>query len=105
MLPEPQYHPPCGFERGVCFAIALDVALKLRQPVLGVALRQCRMLWATMPEATVDEDSDPLAREDDVGSPAAAQGGEIDPVAQPRGVHQPAHCEFGLGVPAAIRPH
>jgi hypothetical protein len=50
--------------------IALDVALQFRLPVLRVGLGGRGVLWAPMPEATINEDGHLGASEDYVRRPS-----------------------------------
>jgi hypothetical protein len=60
-------------QQSIRTTIALDVAVELRKPIFGVAARLASMLWASMPEAPIDEDGDPSPREDDVSSYSQAR--------------------------------
>lgn len=53
---------------------------------------------ADAPEATVDEDHNSLAGEDDVRAPAATEWCEIGAVAETGGVEQPTHLELRGGI-------
>lgn len=70
MFPDPDAQPARFVEPLVCVAITCSVFYDLVRPVLGVAGRNCVMVRATVPEATVEEDRDPRSREDQVGSAA-----------------------------------
>ncbi len=77
MLPEAQ-HPPALCLKPLCvLRVPLTVAPKLLLPEFPVVLRHRRMQRASMPKATVDEDGNPRADEDHVGTCSA------DPVLQP----------------------
>jgi hypothetical protein len=57
------YHAPASVrEHGVDAAVPGDVALQLGLPIADVAGRDIAVYWARMPEAPVDEDSDPPSR-------------------------------------------
>jgi hypothetical protein len=66
VLPDPKNMPAVRDQLGIVPAVALDVPLELREPVRRVCSRTDAVLRALMPEASVDEDRDPLAREDDI---------------------------------------
>jgi len=68
VLPRPQDAPTGVGERLVYGEVAGNVALELRTPVVGVGLRLSSVLWASVPEATVDEYGESRASKDDVGS-------------------------------------
>ena len=70
-------HQPCGR-----VAIPLDVRLQLRRPPRSVVRRPRRVLRAAMPEAAVDEDSDPSRGEHDV-SPSTGYAREWNVYAVP----------------------
>lgn len=62
-------HQACGR-----VLIPLDVRLQLQLPPHGVVCWPCSVLWAAMPEAAIDEDSDPTRGEHDVSpSPGDAR--------------------------------
>jgi hypothetical protein len=60
---------PTGLaEHAILLLIALTSSLDLGPPELAVALGPRHMLWTSVPEAAVDKNRDPPAREDDVRS-------------------------------------
>jgi len=66
-FPDREDCPALSFKRSACLLVTLDVAGELRFPKGAVLLRDCGVaIWAAVPEATVDEDGDPLARVGDV---------------------------------------
>ena len=84
VLPRPDDDPASRLKRVIVGAVAVDVALQLGRPPANVALRWAEMLRAAMPEAAVDEDGDPCAGEDNIGTASdAAKRGEMLPEAQP----------------------
>lgn len=97
--------PPCLCELSVCFTIPLDVAGQLRPPVVGVALRQRRMLRTTVPEAAVYEHRYPPSWEDDVRPTAPTYRSEVDPVPHPGGVQQTSYGQLRRRIPAAVSAH
>lgn len=59
-----------------------------------------------MPEASVDEDRDPMLGEHDVGaSPKTPLGGHRDAVSKALCVQEPTDRQFRLGVSRAVRLH
>lgn len=68
VLPDPHDGPPGLGERCIDPTVALDVRSELWHPVLEVRLRDVLVVWATVPEAAIDEDGDLPTREDDIGA-------------------------------------
>jgi hypothetical protein len=66
MLPDPHHVPAERRKTPISVAIAVDVAPQLRPPKLGVGARPGRVLWASVPETTIDEDSNALLRKGDI---------------------------------------
>lgn len=66
MLPEAQHSPTGSHERGIDALIPLHRSANLGVPELTVGLRPLVVLGAAVPEAAVDEHSDPRSREDHV---------------------------------------
>jgi len=55
MLPDPN-DLPAGIDQGrVGLSVALDIALQLRSPILGIRLRPHAVFLAAVPKAAVDE--------------------------------------------------
>lgn len=61
---------PRRFQAQVRFAVSSDVRRQLRHPVCNICLWIGRVFGATMPEATIAEDGDSCAGEDDVRADA-----------------------------------
>src|SRR5262245_13391737 len=79
MPPNPHDLPSISPEPRVSVAITLLVRDDLGPPELGILLGPRRVLWATVPEAAIDEDSDTRAGESDVGDPSwLGQQGDVD---------------------------
>lgn len=76
VLPDAHDGPASLDERAINQTVSRNVALELRLPVLRVGPGVGRVLGAPMPEAPVDEDRDPGAREYDIGPHAPSR--EID---------------------------
>lgn len=66
MLPNPHDFPSRSGQSLIGVAIASSIGLDLVAPEFSIVLRPSPMLWATMPEATVDEDGCSCTRENDV---------------------------------------
>jgi hypothetical protein len=56
VLPDPDNGPPLLGEPLVCFTVALTVAAYFVSPEGGVGLGDGVVLWAAVPEATIQED-------------------------------------------------
>lgn len=79
VLPHADDRPAERGESCVRLPVALDVAIELRRPVVGVGLRRSAVDRAAVPEAAIDEDCDTGTREDDVRPGAqGAVNPEID---------------------------
>jgi hypothetical protein len=63
------------------------------------------MSRTSVPIATVDEDSDPSSREDDVGCPSATDRGKVNAKAQSRAMKYSPDSKFGARVPTAVGAH
>ena len=84
MLPYADDGPAGGAKGGVVGAVAADVPLELRFPVLGVRTWMRGMFGTSMPEAAIYEDGDASGPEDKVGShaPAGDDQPAVDAVTQ-----------------------
>jgi hypothetical protein len=105
MFPDADHLPSCFRKIDVISAVALDVALQLSPPELGVPGGQRPVVRTAMPEAAVDEDSDPQAGEDDVGADAGSRNAMVDPVAETPTVERATQSELGPRVSAAVGAH
>lgn len=105
MFPEAEHSPSGIAQKVVCLAIALDVPLQLRQPIVGVALGQARMLWTPVPEAAVDEDRNLPLREHNIRSASPPERSEIYSVPHTRGVDSASHSGLRLRVAPAVGEH
>lgn len=108
MFPETYYPPASGRQRGVGEAAALDVPAEFGRPVSLVRRGFSPVLWADMPEATVDEHSDLSGSEHDV-RPDTHLFGQAEPkilaVAISHRVQRAAQCHLGFGVRAPVGTH
>lgn len=83
MFPYADDAPACFFEFVVVPSITCDVAVEFLVPPLPIPLRGGPVFRATVPEATIYEDSDALRREHDVGaSPRNGPHLRVDSVAE-----------------------
>jgi hypothetical protein len=69
--PEAQNRPPESQEVSGCFCISALVAFELRLPPIRIGLWSRSMQRTAVPEAAVDENRDPGAREANIDRPAA----------------------------------
>jgi len=95
VLPRSDDGPTCLSQAVFRQAVPLDVGVELGSPPLGVRLGGDGVLWATVPEAAVDEDGDSGPREGDIGS--ARKGGDVYSVAEPPAMQLPAKSTLRLG--------
>lgn len=107
MLPEP-HHPPSEF--GETFGgvgIACLVSCDLCGPVVNVVPKRCSaMFWATVPEATVDEDRYALLREDDVRPSAEPDDRrDRDSISKSALMQKPPNSQLWIGVARTVCLH
>lgn len=87
----------------VGFAITLYIAGELRRPPRGVGFRERLVVGAPVPEATVNEHGDPLARKQDVGAPTwQSWENRVDSIPEAARVQESTQCPFGFRVPRAL---
>src|SRR5947209_16057098 len=101
MLPDPNRLPTRRLQRRIGLGIAANIARQLRRPIRPVGSRHVRMLGATVPEASVDEDSDAGARERDVNadrSPLGHLHWVVASEAEPRAMKRRPQRNLGPGV-------
>ena len=67
VLPHSDNSPPCVRKKSVGGFVAFAIPPYFRTPILRVRLGRDVMVGASVPIATVNHDSDPLSREDNVG--------------------------------------
>lgn len=102
VLPVAEHCPAVLAEDRVGFAVSFDVSLQFREPVVPVSFRDCRVLWAPVPETPVNEDRDLLASEHDVCAASSAERRVVDSIPEACLVQQPSHGDFGGGVSPPI---
>jgi DNA (cytosine-5)-methyltransferase 1 len=86
--------------------VPLHVAGQLGGPPGGVAAGCCLVLGAAVPEATVDEDGDLGAAEQEVGSPARHAGeGGVDSISKTPPVKLASKEDLGLCVACSLPGH
>ena len=106
VLPEAQCQPPCFFQCGIDFSIALYISGDFGRPVRLVRLRLLIVLRASVPEAAVDEHRHLSRAKHDVSSaPDAREGALVNPVAQTGTVQQGTQSKLRLGVSALVPLH
>lgn len=66
MLPDAQDGPPRCLKGFGVASVAGYIALQLASPPIPVGYRTGGMVWAAVPEAAVDKDSEPNPRKDDI---------------------------------------
>lgn len=83
MLPDPDNCPAGVGQCLVGAAVASHVRVELLLPPGAVGLWHRAVLWAAMPEASVDEHGDLRPYEDDVGlGPRGRDGSDMEPVSE-----------------------
>jgi hypothetical protein len=87
--------------------IALSGPADLRFPELAVGGGHFPVLWASMPEAAVDEHGDLTTRKDNVRADpfAANHEGKILSKSEPGAMQPLTERHLGAGIAAAICPH
>jgi hypothetical protein len=87
-------------------SVALHVARELRDPVVGVRLRQVQVLRAAVPEAPVDEDGDALAGEGDVcTAPRLLDHAVVDAIPHSLRVKELPNSQLRPRVAPSVRSH
>lgn len=106
MLPDP-YGKPAGIGKaGIRIDVSAPVAFDLLPPEVRVVPRPGRMLRATVPKTTVDEDRHTRGPEHDVRLPAnALHWAPVNPVPQPGAMQQLAQGNLDPGVTALLAAH
>jgi hypothetical protein len=70
MFPHTDYRPTCFLEKAISLRVPHFVRLDFLSPKLGIQLRPRPMKRAPMPEAAIDEDSDPGGHKNHISTPA-----------------------------------
>lgn len=106
MLPDTNDSPPEGLQVSCGLSVALLIAPELRGPPRLVVAGVCRMVGADVPEATVHEDRDLRAREQQIG-PASRHTWEwaVHAEAAAAGVQDLAQRELRGSVPGPLTAH
>src|ERR1700677_873592 len=106
VFPHADYDPPGCRQFLICLGITDSVCVDLLAPEVSITCRRAVMVRASMPEATVHEDGDLVAREDHVrGGATFTHRLSVDQIAQPTAVERPTERQFWPGVSAAIGAH
>lgn len=106
MLPESEHRPSGSSQLRRRVSVSRDVSPQLVGPIRRVRACDSPMLGAGVPVATVDEHSDLLLGEDDVGGPP--EGGQRsvrDPEPKARCVQPLPDRQLRRGVPRAVALH
>ena len=73
VLPDPHDRPSGVGQRVVVAPVASDIPIELCLPVVAVGARSRAVLWASVPEAAIDEHGHARPREHDIGATAHPQ--------------------------------
>ena len=98
MLPQAKNGPSGGPQGGVAASVASEVCGQLPLTNQAVAVRKPSVLWATMPEASVNKNGEPLLPKDEIRPDG--QGGR-------HAIHSQAGSQRHMTSPSrnASRPH
>lgn len=105
MLPDPDHGPSGCAELSLVETITFDVSSDLRAPISGIGSWTRSVLRTSVPEAAIDEDSNLLATEDDVGPAVQAlQWSSIDsiPEATPMQLRPEGKLRASVALPIAL---
>lgn len=106
MFPKAKHCPTPGGQLRIGSTISPNVRLKLLRPPLAVGPGPCRMLRATMPEASVDENDKPQRPPYDVRlTSEAGLRPHIDAIPHPTRMKKLPHQHLGLRVAAPLPAH
>lgn len=107
VLPDSDDQPACCGQPRVGISVAFAIPLDLAWPVPLVCMRGSRsVLWASVPEATVNEHSDLCRTKHDVGrSSQFRKRTGVDSVSEPAGVKQASQLQLGRRIPARLCLH
>jgi hypothetical protein len=100
MFPVVKHGPAYGFKPVRCVSIPCFVTHDLRRPVPAVYdVISPSMLGATVPEAAIYEDGDPVPGEGDVYSPSGARNSrQVNTITKPAAVQLSPQRHFGTCV-------
>lgn len=106
MLPDANDLPASSAKGGVVSTVSRDVARDLRVPVVAVRRRLGAVLGAGMPEAPINEHSDPTSPKDDVRTaPTVGLGSDIDAKAQTTAVESGTERSLRSRVDTSVSHH
>lgn len=107
MFPRPDYCPTCLDEPSICIGVAFSVPFDLCRPVLRICdSSRPPVLWAAMPEASIDIDRDLRATEDNVcPAPQASEGRAVNAITETRRVQEPTDRHLRLSVTRPLHLH
>lgn len=106
MLPEPQNGPSGRCETAICLSVPLHIGPELRVPPIGIGLWCSRVLGASMPEASIDENHELLSGEYDVRLRATElRSREVHPISQATAMQLSAYGHLGRGVAVPDASH
>lgn len=98
------HHQPAGLtERYIVAPVTGNVGSKLGAPPIGVRLWSHCVLWASVPEAAVNEDRDLRPSQCDIG--ATRKVPQVDAVPEPSAVQLAAESQFRPGIPSSETGH
>jgi hypothetical protein len=103
VFPDPDHRPSFVAQGRVRSFVASLVGIELLSPPGGVVLRLGRVLGTPVPEAPVDEDSDPFTRENQIGTGADVLGDPaVDSVAVTKPMEFTPQCHLRRCVADAL---
>ncbi|CAL8967784.1 hypothetical protein CELL_00085 [Cellulomonas sp. T2.31MG-18] len=106
VLPRADHVPPLTPESNGCVRVSSLVGRQLRRPPGPVGRGGRPVFWATVPEASIDEDCDLGASEGDIDRSARPVWDRVvDAVAVSGSVQQAAYGELAIVVPALQSAH
>lgn len=107
MLPDSDDAPSELGKHPIGIQITLAVGRDLLTPPRSVGLRHSPVLWATVPEATIDEHRHSCTDEHEVGATTAQslQRGPIDSIPQSPAPQLASECQFRRSVASPLVLH
>lgn len=94
MFPESQNSPTRLLECGIGIAVSSDIRVNLLSPPCGVGFGPCAVSRTPVPEAAVDEHSDPSAWEHKIDPTSRSEDRSINVEAQPQPMNCSAHRQL-----------